>query len=90
MLRLAAIVESSNDAIVSKDLGGIITSWNKGAERLFGYTAAEVIGKPVTILIPAERHEEELVILERIRRGEPIAHYETMRRRKDGPSWTFR
>ena len=82
--RLAAIVESSNDAIVSKDLNGIITSWNKGAERLFGYTAAEIVGKPVTILIPPERHDEELVILERIRRGEPIDHYETLRRRKDG------
>jgi PAS domain S-box-containing protein len=82
--RLASIVESSDDAIISKNLEGIITSWNKGAERIFGYTAEEVIGKPITILIPADRHNEEPMILERIRRGEPIDHYETVRRRKDG------
>jgi PAS domain S-box-containing protein len=82
--RLAAIVESSDDAIVSKDLAGIITSWNKGAERLFGYTAEEVIGKSVTILIPPERHAEEQYLLERIRRGERVEHYETVRRCKDG------
>jgi PAS domain S-box-containing protein len=82
--RLAAIVESSDDAIVSKDLNGIITSWNAGAERLFGYTAEETIGKPVTMLMPPERYDEEPGILERIRRGEPIDHYETVRRRKDG------
>ncbi len=82
--RLAAIVESSEDAIVAKDLHGIITSWNKGAERLFGYTGDEVIGKPVTILIPPERQDEEPAILARIRRGEHIDHYETLRRRKDG------
>ena len=70
--RLASIVESSDDAIISKDLNGIITSWNGGAERLFGYTAEEVIGKPVTILIPADRMDEEPEILERIRRGERI------------------
>jgi PAS domain S-box-containing protein len=81
---LAAIVESSEDAIVSKDLNGIITSWNQAAERLFGYTAEEAIGKPVTILIPPERHDEEPSILERIRRGERIDHYQTIRRRKDG------
>ncbi len=81
---VAAIVESSDDAIVSKDLNGIITTWNKGAERIFGYTAEEVIGKPVTILIPPDRHEEEPTILERIRRGERIEHYETVRIRKDG------
>lgn len=83
-LRLAAIVESSDDAIVAKDLNGIITDWNRGAERLFGYTAEEVIGKPITILIPADRDNEEPAILSRIRRGERVDHYETIRRRKDG------
>lgn len=82
--RLAAIVESSDDAIVAKDLDGVITSWNQGAERLFGYTSDEVVGKPVTILIPADRHNEEPALLARIRRGERIDHYETVRRRKDG------
>ena len=82
--RLASIVETSDDAIVSKDLDGIITSWNRGAERLFGYTAEEVIGKPVTILIPEDRMDEEPEILNRIRRGERIDHYDTVRRRKDG------
>jgi PAS domain S-box-containing protein len=82
--RLAAIVESSDDAIVSKDLNGVLASWNQAAERLFGYKADEVIGKPVTLLIPPERHDEEPGILERIRRGEGIEHYETVRRRKDG------
>jgi PAS domain S-box-containing protein len=82
--RLAAIVESSDDAIVSKDLNGTIVSWNAGAERLFGYKAEEVIGKPITILIPHDRDNEEPFILERIRRGERIDHYETVRLRKDG------
>ena len=82
--RLGAIVESSDDAIVSKDLDGIIGTWNAGAERLFGYTAEEVIGKPVTILIPPDRHDEEPEILARIRRGERVDHYDTVRRRKDG------
>jgi PAS domain S-box-containing protein len=81
---LAAIVESSDDAIVSKDLDGIITSWNKGAERIFGYLAEEVIGKSITILIPPDRHAEEPVILERIRRGERVEHYETVRQCKHG------
>src|SRR5215467_152755 len=81
---LASIVEFSEDAIVSKNLDGIITSWNKGAERLFGYLAEEAIGKPVTILIPSERQHEEEVILERIRRGDRIEHYETVRQRKEG------
>ncbi len=82
--RLASIVESSYDAIVSKDLDGIIESWNRGAERLFGYAAEEVIGKPVTILIPPDRMDEEPEILERIRRGERVDHYDTVRRGKDG------
>jgi PAS domain S-box-containing protein len=82
--RLAAIVESADDAIVSKDLDGVITSWNGGAERLFGYTVQEAIGQPVTMLFPPDRLDEELSILERIRRGESIEHYETVRRRKDG------
>ena len=81
---LAAIVETSDDAIVSKDLNGIVTSWNKGAERIFGYTAREMIGKPITTLIPADLVNTEPRILERIRRGERIDHYETVRQRKDG------
>ena len=81
---LAAIIESSEDAIISKDLDGKITSWNQAAERLYGYTSDEVIGKPTTILIPPERQSEEPQILERIRRGERVDHYETVRRRKDG------
>jgi PAS domain S-box-containing protein len=82
--RLASIVEFSDDAIVSKDINGVINSWNAGAQRLFGYTAEEVIGKPIYMLIPPERHDEEPDILEHIRRGERIEHYETVRRRKDG------
>lgn len=81
---LAAIVEFSDDAIISKDTDGIIISWNKGAERLFGYTAGEAIGKPITMVIPEYLLGEEPEILERIRKGERIDHYETVRRRKDG------
>jgi PAS domain-containing protein len=81
--RMISIVECSDDAIVSKDLKGIITSWNRGAERIFGYLAEEIIGKPVTTLIPPELHNEEPAILERIRRGERIEHYQTIRIRKD-------
>ena len=84
--RLAAIIESSDDAIVSKDLNGIITSWNNGAQRLFGYEEAEVVGKPITILIPDERQHEETLILGRVRRGERIEHFETVRLHKDGHS----
>jgi PAS domain S-box-containing protein len=82
--RLAAIIESSDDAIVSKDLNGVIATWNKGAERLFGYLEQEAIGKPITMLIPEQHRDEETRILERIRRGERIDHFETVRRRKDG------
>jgi PAS domain S-box-containing protein len=81
---LASIVESSDDAIVSKNLDGIITSWNSGAERIFGYTAEEAIGQPITIVIPHDRLDEERVILTRIRRGERIEHFETLRQRKHG------
>jgi PAS domain S-box-containing protein len=81
---LASIVESSDDAIVSKSLDGIITSWNKGAERVFGYTPQEAIGRPITMLIPEDRQSEEREILTRIRRGERIDHYETVRQRKNG------
>ena len=82
--RLAAIVASSYDAIVGKTLDGVITSWNSAAEHVFGYAGHEVIGKHVTLLIPADRHYEETRILERIRRGERVDHYETVRRHKDG------
>lgn len=82
--RLAAIVESSDDAIISKGINGVITSWNIGAERMFGYTAEEAVGKPVTLVIPTERHTEELAILARIRNAEFIGRYETVRTRKDG------
>jgi len=81
---LASIVETSDDAIVSKNLDGVITSWNKGAEHVFGYSAEEVIGQPITIVIPSDRQNEEREILTRIRRGERIDHYETIRQRKDG------
>jgi len=81
---LASIVESSHDAIVSKNLDGIITSWNRGAERVFGFSAEEAIGQPITILIPRDRQDEERSILTRITRGERIDHFETIRQRKDG------
>jgi PAS domain S-box-containing protein len=81
---LAAIVESSDDAIISKDLNSIITSWNKGAERIFGYSAEEIIGKSVTLLIPQDHHDEEPTVIARILRGEHIDHYETVRQRRDG------
>jgi len=81
---LAAIVNSSDDAIVSKSLDGVITSWNKGAERIFGYTAEEAVGQDITLIIPQDRREEEGRILERLRRGERIEHFETVRERKDG------
>jgi PAS domain-containing protein len=74
---LAAIVDSSDDAIISVDVHGIMTSWNKGAERLFGYTFAETVGKSVTILLPSDRQDEERAILQRISRGGRVDHYET-------------
>jgi two-component system, chemotaxis family, CheB/CheR fusion protein len=82
--RLAAIIESSGDAIISKDLDEILTSWNKEAERLFGYSADEIIGKPITVLVPPDRHNEELGIIERLRQGERVLRYETVYFRKDG------
>ena len=81
---LASTVENSDDAIVSKSLDGIITSWNKGAEHVFGYAAEEAIGQPITILIPKDRQNEEREILTHIRRGEGIVHFETVRQRKHG------
>ena len=81
---LASIVDSSDDAIVSKNLDGIITSWNSGAERVFGYSASEAIGQPITLVIPQDRQSEEREILTRIRRGERIDHFETVRQRKNG------
>jgi PAS domain S-box-containing protein len=83
-VRLAAIVDSSDDAIIGKTLEGIITSWNLGAERIFGYSREEMLGKPISLLLPPERQNEEEEIVERLRNGERIEHYETVRRRKDG------
>ena len=83
---LSAIVDGSNDAIITKDLNGIITSWNRGAERLFGYSAAETIGEPILKLIPADRVLEEDYILGQIRSGQAVNHYETIRIKKDGTS----
>jgi PAS domain S-box-containing protein len=82
--RFAAIVESSDDAIIGKDINGFINSWNHGAERIFQYTADEIVGKHITTLIPPERHNEEEEILGKIRQGESVRHYETVRQRKDG------
>jgi PAS domain S-box-containing protein len=81
---LASIVEHSDDAIISKDLNGIITSWNSGAERLYGYTADETVGRSIVMVIPADRQHEESSILERIKRGQRVDHYETVRQRKHG------
>jgi PAS domain S-box-containing protein len=81
---LAAVVESSHDAIVSKDLDGIITSWNKGAQGLFGYAAEEAVGQNITLIIPPDRRDEERAIIERLTRGERVDHFETVRMRKDG------
>jgi len=81
---LAAIIDSSGDAVISKDLDEIVTSWNKEAERLFGYGADEIIGKPISVLVPPNRHNEELGIIEQLRQGERILRYETVHLRKDG------
>jgi PAS domain S-box-containing protein len=82
--RLAAIVESSQDAIIGKDLNGIISSWNKGAQKIFGYTAGEMVGTSITRLIPADRRDEENHILEKLKSGESVEHFETLRQTKDG------
>src|SRR5438270_726179 len=84
MALLAALVESSEDAIVGKTLDGTILTWNAGAERIYGYPAAEVIGNPMTLLLPGDRADEEIDILERIGRGERVEHFETIRRTKTG------
>src|SRR4029434_1327939 len=81
---LAAIVASSEDAIVSKTLDGVITSWNKGAERLFGWTAQEAIGESIHLIVPPELRDQERDILDRIRRGQPVEHLDVERLRKDG------
>src|SRR5580704_18189376 len=82
--RLAAIIEFSDDAIIGKDLNSIITSWNKGAENIFGYTAEEMVGMSIMRLIPADRQDEENQILGKIKRGESVRHFETLRQTKDG------
>src|SRR5215203_5703032 len=81
---LARIIESSDDAIVSKDLDGIIRSWNRAAERIFGYTAEEAIGQSIRMIIPDDRQSEEDLVLSRVRSGEGVNHFETVRKRKDG------
>src|ERR1700722_16227061 len=81
---LASIVDSSNDAIFSKTPDGVITSWNKAAEQIYGYQAAEIVGRSVSLLIPPDRPDEMAEILDRIRAGERVEHYETTRLRKDG------
>ncbi len=81
---LVAVVASSDDAIVTKDLNGIVQSWNQSAERIFGYTADEIVGKPITVLFPPDRLDEEAQILAKLQRGERVAHFQTVRVRKDG------
>src|SRR5262245_34196577 len=86
---LARVIESSDDAIVSKDLDGIITSWNRAAERIFGYPAAEAVGQSIRMIVPNDRQGEEDDVLARIRRGETVDHYETIRQCKDGSHRTI-
>src|SRR6185295_6442847 len=81
---LAAIVESSDDAIIGKDLDGVILTWNRGAERLYGYTAQEIIGRSISILIPEDQLDELATVLGRVRAGQRVEHYETVRRTKSG------
>src|SRR6476469_3939266 len=81
---LAKIVDSSDDAIVSKDLNGVILSWNRAAERMFGYTADEAIGRSIRLIIPADRQAEEDTVLSEVRSGRSVSHFETIRQRKDG------
>jgi PAS domain S-box-containing protein len=81
---LAAIIHDSDDAIATKTLDGVVTSWNRGAERIFGYTAAEIVGRHITLLFPPDRLGEETEFLLRLSRGEHVDHYETVRLRKDG------
>ena len=83
-LVLAAVVESSDDAIITQSLDGTIETWNRAAERMFGYTATEAIGRPISMLVPPERISEEEDAIERIRRGDPVRHFETERVAKDG------
>jgi two-component system sensor kinase FixL len=83
-LYLASIVESSDDAIVGKTLDGVVMTWNRAAEAMFGYAAAEIVGQPITLLVPPDRRHEQAMILARLRRGEPLRHHETVRLRKDG------
>ena len=85
---LAAIIDSSDDAIISKDLNGTVRSWNRSAERIFGYKAEEIIGKPISVLFPPDRLEEETEILSRLQKGERVEHFETVRMRKDGTAVT--
>ena len=82
--RLAAIVDSSDDAIVSKDLNGVITSWNSAAEQMFGYSAAEAVGQHITLIVPEDRVAEDKEVLTRVWNGERVHHFETQRRAKDG------
>ncbi|HTW95141.1 MAG TPA: PAS domain S-box protein, partial [Tepidisphaeraceae bacterium] len=81
---LAAVIDSSDDAIVTKTLEGVVTTWNKSAERIFGYAPQEIIGKPILTIIPPDRQHEEVEILRRLRNGQRVDHFETVRRRKDG------